>query len=144
MALTNLALTQQISFALEVNCLFCLLAIKTSLLFLYRAVLTLNNPRLKFAWYAVGASVLAFTVGSILATSLQCKPIHYQWYRFYDHIQGHCVDPVHRELLLLIPSVLNTLADVALLILPIPTLWNLQIPLRPKLGLIVVLLLGTL
>ena len=126
------------------NYLLCLLAIKTSLLFLYRAVLTLNNPRLKFAWYAVGASVLVFTVLSILTTSLQCKPIHYLWDQFYDHSQGHCVDHVHRDLLLLIPSGLNTLADVALLILPIPTLWNLQMPLRPRLGLVVVLLLGTL
>ena len=144
MALTNLVLTQQISFAFEVNYLFCLLAIKTSLLFLYRAVLTLNNPRLKFAWYAVGASVLVFTVLSILAASLLCKPIHYLWDQFYNRTQGHCVDPVHRDLLLLIPSGLNTLADVALLILPIPTLWHLQMPLRPRLGLIAVLLLGSL
>ena len=141
MALTDLALTQQVTFALQLNYTLCHLAIKTSLLFLYRAVLTLNNPRFKLAWYAVGAYVLAFTFTSILVTLLQCTPIHYGWDRFSRPMQGHCVN-LKAEVLA--TSVLNTLGDVALLILPIPTLWNLQMPLKQRLGLVVMFLLGIL
>ena len=123
------------------NYTFCHLAIKTSLLFLYRAVLTLNNPRFKLAWYAIGAYVLAFTVASILALLFQCTPINYAWDRFYGPMKGHCV---HAKAEVLAASSLNTLGDIALLILPIPTLWKLQMPMKQKLGLVFMFLLGIL
>lgn len=141
MALTDIALEQQITFALELIYNFCHLAIKISLLFLYRAVLTLNNPRFKIAWYAIGAYVVAFAIATMFGALLQCTPIHYGWDRLYGRMQGRCVD-LKAEVLS--TAVLNTLADVALLILPIPTLWNLQMPLKQKLGLCVIFLLGIL
>ena len=126
------------------NYTFCHLAIKTSLLFLYRAVLTLNNPRFKFAWYAVGAYVIALTIGSNVTLLLQCTPVNYLWDRLYGRIEGHCISLTYAKAWVLATSSLNTLADVALLVLPIPTLWHLQMPLKQKLGLIVMFLLGTL
>lgn len=141
MALTDHALTQQITFALELNYVLCHLAIKVSLLSLYRAILTLHSPRFKFAWYAVGAYVLAFTVMSILVTLFQCTPIHYNSDRFSGPVQDHCLNAKAE---ILAPASLNTLGDVALLVLPIPTLWNLQMPLKQKLGLVVMFLLGIL
>lgn len=131
----------QITFALELIYVICHLAIKLSLLFLYRAVLTLRNPRFKAAWYAVGAYVLAFTAASILWYLFQCTPIHYFWDGVNGLKQGHCVN-LKAEVLSV--AVLNALADVLLLILPIPTLWNLQLPLKQRVGLCMVFFLGTL
>lgn len=131
----------QITFALELIYNICHLAIKVSLLFLYRAVLTLNNPRFKAAWYAIGAYVLAFTVASMFGSLFQCTPIHYVWDRAYGRMQGHCVN---LKVEVLATAVLNALADVLLLILPIPTLWNLQLPLKQRFGLCIIFLLGIL
>lgn len=110
-----------------------------SLSFLYRAVLTLNNRRFKIAWYAIEAYVLAFTIASILATLLQCQPINYGWNQLYEHMKGRCVNLKAEALS---TALLNTVADIALLILPIPTLWKLQMPLKQKLGLCIIFLLG--
>ncbi len=131
----------QIVFALELIYNICHLAIKLSLLFLYRAVLTFNNPRFKAAWYAIGAYVLAFTVTTIFGTLFQCTPMHYGWDRIYGRMKGHCVD-LKAEVSS--TAVLNAVGDVLLLILPIPTLWNLQLPLKQRIGLCMIFLLGIL
>ena len=56
-------------------------------------------------------------------------------------MQGSCVN-LKAEVVAI--AALNTLADVALLVLLIPLLWNLQMPLKKRLELCVIFLLGTL
>ena len=129
------------TWAIELTYKICLLFIKASLLLLYRSVLTLNNPRFKIAWYAVGSYVLAFTLTSFLGTLLQCTPIHYGWDQLYGSMQGSCLDLKAQTIA---TAALNTLADVSLLVLPIPLIWNLQMPLKQRLGLCIIFLLGVL
>jgi hypothetical protein len=139
--LMHLALVRQVAFAIQMTYNVCHLAIKASLLFLYRNVLTLNSPRFKIAWYAIGAYVIACFIAASASVLFQCMPIHYSWDRLYGVVQGRCVDEMAQWMAM---AVLNTLADFALLILPMPTLWNLKLPSTQKVGLCMIFLLGIL
>ncbi len=119
----------------------CHLAIKCSLLFLYRSVLTLNNPRFKKAWYAIGVYVVAFFIAAMVGVLVQCVPLDYSWNRYYGGMEGRCVN---KKIQVLAMAVLNTVADIALLVLPMPTLWSLQLPFKQKLGLCMIFFLGIL
>lgn len=116
-------------------------AIKTSILLLYRSVFTLNNRRFRIAWYTVLSYSIAFVITSVLGVLLQCSPISYGWQRIYEHTRGRCVN---LKALAVSTAALSTVADVALLILPIPTLLNLRMPYKQKLGLCGIFLLGGL
>jgi hypothetical protein len=129
------------SVAIQLTYTACHLAIKCSLLFLYRAVVTLSNTRFKIAWYAIGIYVIAYAVAAILGTLLQCLPIHYGRDRILGVAQGRCVDIKAQAISM---AALNSLADVALLVLPMPTLWSLRLPLKEKLGLCMIFSLGIL
>ncbi len=133
--------SHQVTFALELTYNFCQLAIKASLLFLYKTVLTLENRRFRIAWYAVAFCVITLYTASILATVFQCIPTSYGWERLYAKMEGHCVN---RKAEAITTAVLSTLSDMSLLILPIPIVWGLQMPLKRKLGLLGIFLLGGL
>jgi hypothetical protein len=141
MALMRLALIQQIVFALQLTYNVCQFAIKCSLLFLYRSVLTLNDPLFKIAWYAIGVYVIAFAIASMVVTLLHCMPINYGWDRFYGVLQGRCVNAKAQAIAM---AALNTLAEIALLVLPMPILWNLHLPLKQKLRFCMIFFLGIL
>ena len=138
--LTQSILNSQIVPALELIYAYCHLAIKFSLLFQYRALFTLNNIYFKFAWYIIGTYVIAVTVSSTVVTLVQCQPLYYLWDGLSGKIQGHCIQV---RLPLLALAALTLIADVALLVLPIPTLVGLQMPLVQKLGLCLLFCLGT-
>ena len=131
----------QITFAMEITFNLCQLAIKASLLLLYKAVLTLENRRFRIAWRAAALYVVTLYITTILATLFQCTPFHYGWDRFYGKGRGHCVNLKAQSIS---TAVLSTLSDVSLLILPIPILWGLQMPWKRKLGLSCIFLLGGL
>lgn len=116
-------------------------AIKISILLLYRSVFTLQNRRFRIAWFIVLSYNIAFLIASIVASLLQCLPISYGWQRIYGHTSGRCINIKAGAVS---TAALSTAADVALLILPIPTLLNLQMPYKQKLGLCGIFLLGGL
>lgn len=80
-------------------------------------------------------------IASIPAILLQCSRISHGWERVYGRISGSCVN-LKAEIVS--TAALSTAADVALLILPIPTLLNLQMPKKQKLGLCGIFLLDGL
>lgn len=130
----------QITFALQITYNLAHLAIKSSILLLYRSIFTLNNRRFRIAYYFILLYIIAWSVMSICLTLTECLPISYSWFRIYG-AKGKCFNLKGRALG---AAVMNTISDVALLILPMPLLWKLQMPVRRKLQLFGIFLLGGL
>ncbi|GJC96105.1 hypothetical protein ColKHC_04931 [Colletotrichum higginsianum] len=64
-----------------------------------------------------------------------CHPIHKNWQIYPD--PGNLCQPAISKINILVTVVLNVITDLYLLSIPIPMLWGAQLPLRKKLGLIV-------
>lgn len=69
-----------------------------------------------------------------------CKPLSYYWMQFTG-VQGKCID-VNKFFLAL--GIINMLADVVVLILPIPQILKLQMSGRKKAAVCGIMLLGSL
>ncbi|GKT49856.1 uncharacterized protein ColSpa_10037 [Colletotrichum spaethianum] len=71
----------------------------------------------------------------LLSIILGCRPMHKNWQIYPD--PGNFCQPAISKINILVTVVLNVLTDLYLLSIPIPMLWGAQLPLRKKLGLIV-------
>ncbi|THZ06221.1 hypothetical protein D6C95_02499 [Aureobasidium pullulans] len=117
---------------------------KLSILFLYLRVFG-DTPNVtsfgvnfrKFA-YGLMAFSAVFCVITLIVNVLTCIPVKHYWDK---NSSGHCgVDPFSWWLS---QSLLNTISDILILVLPMPLVKNLlQIPARQKLGLCLVFGLG--
>ncbi|KZL72587.1 short-chain dehydrogenase/reductase SDR, partial [Colletotrichum tofieldiae] len=70
-----------------------------------------------------------------LSIIFSCHPIHKNWQ--IDPDPGNLCQPAISKINILVTVVLNVITDLYLLSIPIPMLWGAQLPLRKKLGLIV-------
>ncbi|THX70775.1 hypothetical protein D6D08_05672 [Aureobasidium pullulans] len=117
---------------------------KLSILFLYLRVFG-DTPNVtsfgvnfrKFV-YGLMAFSAVFCVITLIVNVLTCIPVKHYWDK---NSSGHCgVDPFSWWLS---QSLLNTISDILILVLPMPLVKNLlQIPARQKLGLCLVFGLG--
>ena len=62
-----------------------------------------------------------------------CSPIAYNWDTTIPG--GHCID---RDALFLAVGIIDVIGDFLLFLLPLPTVWKLQVPRASKLGLLVI------
>lgn len=94
---------------------------KLAILALYLRVFT--RPRFRIACYVLATCILANWIGSTVAGLLLCRPLAYLWHRII--LGGHCLDmnPWRRW-----ASLVNIVTDVAMLILPLPEVWQLHTP----------------
>jgi hypothetical protein len=115
-------------------------AIKTSILLLYKSIFTLNARAFRIAWYIVLAYVLACGVVNVTVCLTQCTPTRYAWEAPLG-TPGRCVDLRGDEIG---TGVAVTAADIFLLLLPMPTLWALKVKLVQKLQLSGIFFLGLL
>ncbi|KAI9882493.1 MAG: hypothetical protein M1823_005765 [Watsoniomyces obsoletus] len=88
--------------------------------------------------YALGGSIVIFTLATVLAFIFQCTPVSGAW----DMLVVTCrVDVARLQLGI---CIFNLLTDIFILLLPIPTVWQLQVNIKKKLGLIILFSLGVL
>lgn len=106
---------------------------KLAVLHLYLHIFT--DKRLRFACWVVVAIILANWLATTISGILACRPISYFWTQ-----QGTCfnVNAFFRW-----SGLPNILTDVAMLILPIPMVYNLQTLLRMKVAIACTFLLGS-
>ncbi|KAH0011467.1 hypothetical protein KCU78_g10014, partial [Aureobasidium melanogenum] len=117
---------------------------KLSILFLYLRVfgdtpnVTAFGVNFRKSVYALMAFSAIFCVVTLIVNVLSCIPVSHYWDK---NSPGHCgVDPFSWWLA---QSLLNTISDIIILILPMPLVKNLlQIPARQKFGLCLVFSLG--
>ncbi|KAI2640772.1 hypothetical protein GGS26DRAFT_599741 [Hypomontagnella submonticulosa] len=110
---------------------------KTSILLLYLRFFQIHRW-FRFTTYVLIAYIWMWGVSEVLVAIFQCNPVAYQWDRT---ISGTCIDQLGYYRWVSVPNVVH---DVAMLILPAPVVWKLQIGLRQKLALTGVFLIGSI
>lgn len=113
----------QVVFAMQLTYNLVHLTIKTSILFLYKRIFTFMSRRFKYTWYAVLCYVVSCAIVGLAICFGSCKPFRYFWEKVRG-MNGTCIDLTASELG---PGVATMVADVVILIMPIPLLWSLQI-----------------
>lgn len=117
-------------FALNTHCACCQVSI---LLFYRRLFPTQRIHQITMGLFIfLGVWYTAFQLAAIF----QCTPVNYYWNRT---IPGHCVNYIDLYIAL---AATNTLTDITLLVLPMPTVWGLKVSRSRKLALSGVFLLG--
>ncbi|KAL8912158.1 MAG: hypothetical protein Q9171_002792 [Xanthocarpia ochracea] len=118
--------------------------IKMSILLFYIRIFTLRVKWFKIAIYATMTYISCWAVSLLFIIFLQCRPISYFWLRFDTFAQtpavGKCT--VDADVSAISTSVLNTVADFAVLIFPIVVLAGMQLKLRKKIALLSIFLVG--
>ncbi|KAH8819336.1 hypothetical protein F5884DRAFT_717660 [Xylogone sp. PMI_703] len=112
----------------------CITAAKLSLLIFY---IRLSPVQLyRFAVYFGIFFIAGSNIGLAFATAFPCKPLELAWNPL---ILGTCID---RPATYKATAILGLMVDIYIIILPIPTVINLQIPRRQKIGLIALFTVG--
>ncbi len=86
----------------------------------------------------IGIIVVVWWVGTILADALMCIPIEHNW---NPEIPAHCGN---KQLLAILPPIPWIVTDLAILIMPMPMVYKLQLPGLQRVGLAALFLLGGL
>jgi hypothetical protein len=94
-------------------------------------------PAFKNACYAVMGLSAALLIAVILGTCLLCHPFSYAWDKSIPG--GYCGDATKNYLAI---GIVNMVVDFSILFLPMPILWNLQMPIKKKVAIIGILSLG--
>lgn len=110
---------------------------KLAILCLYLRIFTTRLYRRACYGIAV-VIILNLIVGMILSLTI-CKPLAYRWDKTIPG--GSCGDIMTGYRWISLP---NLVTDVAMLILPLPVIWGLQIGRSRKIGLTLTFLLGSL
>lgn len=119
--------------------------IKLSLLFYYRQLFLIHQRVLKYTIWALLFYVVAWGIGTTFTMIFKCTPISYNWtagaafYGLSPGKKGKCQPELAH---LAAPTILNTVSDVALIVLPAVVLMQLQMSTQRKLGLIALFSVG--
>ena len=109
---------------------------KISILVLYLRIFPAKRLRMRIK--LVMLFVFVYAIGSIGATAVECLPIA----KIFDHtLDGVCINTVA---FWYTNGFFNTLGDIAVLVLPLGSVNNLQLPRRQKLGLYIIFSMGGL
>lgn len=97
------------------------------------------NSRIKFAIYSVAIFVIAWCPAVLLVNIFQCNPIKFYWNKSIKG--GTCIDILAYWRYSSVPIILS---DIAILVIPLPMIWRLQMTTRRKLAVSGVFLTGSL
>ncbi|KAI4094204.1 MAG: hypothetical protein LQ339_007547 [Xanthoria mediterranea] len=131
----------QLMYAVELTYTVLVTTTKISILLFYRRVFMnqATSTRFRVAWYAIAVWALLWGISTFFAAAFQCSPASFYWSKYTHKTQGTCMD---LRILLLVTASLNIVTDVALLILPMPVVWNLNIERSQKFAVSGIFLLG--
>lgn len=110
---------------------------KLSALFFFARVFPYQrSPALRWALWITGGLVVAWLLQAVISAVFQCIPVQKAW---YPALLGHCLDTREWYLSSALSSVI---LDLIILILPMPSLWGLQMRWQKKLLLTAVFAVG--
>ncbi|KAF7879368.1 hypothetical protein EAF04_000564 [Stromatinia cepivora] len=112
--------------------------IKISVLLLYVRIFG-SMRYFRLLAYGFGSFTIAWAIMVVFVCTFQCLPVAYQWDKTIEG--GQCINS---WLFFTIGSSFDVLVDFALLILPLPAIWNLQLSILQKVSLIAIFCLGSL
>ena len=115
--------------------------IKVSVLLFYRRIFTLRPRVFQVEFWLTSGYVVLWFISMLVATILQCKHVSDNWDTQTDRLAA-CPNSYFN--FFRIAALLNTLSDVAVLAIPWPIIWNLQLRTAQKFVLSMVFLSGSL
>ncbi len=130
----------QLSYAFQLLYSCSMTLVRLSILAFYRRLFPRESTP---AWwraclYSIASLALAYFIAGTAAAIFICTPISYFWTRTG---KGHCINEI---LMFYISAALTVLADVLILLLPMPIIWRLQMQRSKKIGVMAIFLLGGL
>ncbi|KAI1146539.1 hypothetical protein F4825DRAFT_190181 [Nemania diffusa] len=129
------------------------LCIKMTLLFFYRRLFLVSNPRLRIFWWANFVFIVLWFIGATGFYLFQCRPVQYYFTRYYvrfphpetndlANLKGQC--DATAVLNVSLPVIFSFISDIALLILPIWAVSTLKVNKAKKRGLLAVFGVGSI
>lgn len=116
------------------------MGVKISIILLYLRTVAGTSRSFRMTCYVLIGLFLANIVAYVLALSLQCTPISYNWTQWTGETHGHCVNA---QAQIYSASIINIIWDLVVFFLPIPKLAKLQVrDTRKKVMVIVTFLVG--
>ena len=113
--------------------------IKLSLFLLYLRVFSSHVRTRYLIYFGLGFTSISYPVGMVYLLAV-CTPRHGEgWFETWSSSGCQSI-----TILLYTQGGVNILSDFYLLCLPMPVVWNLQLPLRKKVGLSAIFMLGIL
>lgn len=107
---------------------------KFSYLFFYLRIFI--NKGFIFAVEIMIGIVIAWWTANVLQVFLICRPFNMNW---NVNVEGVCGD---RPAAYTAFGAINLITDVAILLLPIPTVWKLKMPVSSKVGICAIFAIG--
>ena len=109
--------------------------IKASILHFYNTVFGINRA-FRYTTYVVAAVVVSFGISTVLQEVLLCRPFAKNW---NSHLPGVCGSS---SATILAEAIINMLIDIAIILMPMPLVWGLQMTRRRKIVFTIVVGLG--
>ncbi|KAL8809828.1 MAG: hypothetical protein Q9200_003074 [Gallowayella weberi] len=109
---------------------------KIAILLLYIRVFTTELRRFTLAVTVIGTFIVATGITTIVGSVLQCMPIAYNWDKTTP---GRCINEVNFARYM---AIANIITGFAMLILPLPMVWRLNINVPQKIALTATFLHG--
>ena len=117
--------------------LWAIFFLKMSILLLYFRLFSVRHKARMVIRCLMGLVVLS-TLSAFFLYLFGCRPISALWNPF---VKGRCLG---RSVILIPPGAVNLFTDICTVIIPCPLVWQLKLPTREKIGVIVVLVLGSM
>jgi len=114
-------------------------SVKLSYLLFYLRFFTLKEHRI-WVWICMGL-VVAYWLGSMLATFLLCTPLEANWNPLLA--RKYCPDHKHSTAFVA-TGIFNMITDLIIILLPIPFIRKLQMTRGAKIGLVAIFAIGLL
>lgn len=111
--------------------------IKLSIILFYRRIFGMTYS----IWFCVFLTV-GYFVSGIIAFLVCCRPVSYYWTQFTKPEGGKCVYDLYNFYISY--AGVNVVTDVAILLVPMPIVWSLQMRRAQKLLVCGILLIGGL
>lgn len=126
-----------IMYPIEITYILSFTFPKLSILFMYLKIFRTRTTR--YATFALIGMVVGTGIAELLTAIFQCWPIEFIWDKSVKG--GHCVK---QDAMFQFWSIPNIVSDTAMLILPLPTVWKLQMSRVQKIGLTFTFMLGSM
>lgn len=123
--------------ALEPLYCVCVAFPKLSILAMYLRIFVTRPPRV--ISYLTGAVITAAAIAGVITSLLSCRPFSARW--DMTRFESSCINSLRFWQGMSAP---NIATDLVMLFLPMPAIWQLQMPKSQKIALTGVFLLGSL
>jgi hypothetical protein len=111
---------------------------KLSLIFFFRRIFPGKGMRLGTLYF--GSFVLLSNSACFFVAIFQCYPVHGNWTNWmYRTPPVKCLSTFT---IVQVAAALGIFHDIVIMVMPLPTLWNLNLPLRKKINLFAMFMIG--